>query len=280
MSTMTMQPRRVTHRALPTYASLVRSEWVKFWSLPAMWACLLGIVVIGLGTSLFAGFTVADGLPPADSRFQSTIADLTAGQVTISQILAGIVGVMCIGAEYTSGTIQSTLLASPDRVRPMLAKATVVFGIITATGLITAFTSWATTYGLYDVYDLSVGLGESGVTGALVGSAVYIGLCAVFGLGLGAIVRSTTVGSIAVVFFTVVGPILSGFIPPSPVQQLIRITFIGHAGDSMARVGYDDAPFLSVWGGYISPAGGYVIALAWAVIALVAGILTLRKRDA
>lgn len=57
--------------------------------------------------------------------------------VVLGQIVAGILGVLAVGSEYSSGTIQNTLLAVPSRLRVLAAKAVVVFTAVTATALVT-----------------------------------------------------------------------------------------------------------------------------------------------
>ena len=280
MTTMTAHKRRTTHSAMPRFVDLLRSEWIKLQSLPSTWLSLGGIVAFGLGGALFLALTLESAGVPSEPNIERTLGDTTMSMVIVGQIIAGILGVMCVGAEFSSGTIQSTFLAVPTRLRPLLAKATVLFGVVTATSLVTVFAAWALTTPAYAPHGLEAPLGAHGVLGALAGSAVYLGLCAVFGLGIGAIVRSTTAGAILVFFATLLGPILSSLLPYGLLSRVLRLMLIGNAGDAMSRPTIPGEPFITLWGGHISPGAGALLVTGWALLALVAGAIALLRRDA
>lgn len=209
MTTTTAPDRILGHRsAKPRFVDLLHSEWIKLTSLPAMWLCLLAIFGVGAGGTFFLGATLESSVPPSSFDPRITLGELSLTMVVFGQIIAGILGVMCLGSEYSSGTIQSTLLAVPSRVRSLMAKAVLLFAVTTVTALITVFVGWAATYSFYAKFGLAVTFDMPGVLLALVGAAVYVGFCSIFGLGIGAIVRSTTVGAIVVFIATLLGPSL------------------------------------------------------------------------
>lgn len=265
----------------PRFTDLLRSEWIKLMSLGSMRLALLSIFVIGVAGALFLGLTLeATGVPSTPS-LEITMMDVTMGTVIIGQITAGIIGVVSIGAEYSSGSIQAMLLAEPTRLRALMAKAVLIFTVLFTTGLATVLTAWAATYPLYAQFGLQASLTGYGVVSSIVGTAGYLGLCAVFGLGLGTLLRSSTAGAILVFFATLLGPALSSLLPHgSVVSKVVRLMLIGNAGDSMSRVTLPDAPFLTLWGGYISPAAGWLLAGSWAVLMLGLGAIVLVRRDA
>ena len=154
------------------------------------------------------------------------------------------------------------------------------FAAVTSVALVTVFGAWAATYPLYAPHGLEAPLSGQGVLIALIGSAVYLGLCAVVGVGFGMLVRSTTVGTVLVFTATLLGPILASVLPYSLFSRLARILLLGNAGDAMSRVKPPGGPFLDLWGGHISTAAGWMLVSAWAAGALLAGALALHKRDA
>lgn len=274
-----------THRAdartqRPPFAAVVHSEWIKALSLPSSVLALVGILAVGIGGSLFLGLTLESSGVPSVPSIERTMADVTVPTVVLGQIIAGIFGVMTIGAEYSSGAMQTTLTAVPHRVRMLAAKTLVTFTTVTAVALVTVFGAWAVTNPIYDGFGLGAPLTAPGVLLALVGSAVYLGFCAVFGLGVTALVRSTTTGSIVVFAATLLLPVLSSLLPFGLLSRVIRLGLLGNAGDAMGRVGIEGGPFLDVWSGHMSVGAGWLIAAVWAAGALVIGAVAIRMRDA
>ncbi|MCR2799633.1 MULTISPECIES: ABC transporter permease [unclassified Microbacterium] len=280
MSLTTKAHRADARTQRPPFSATLRSEWIKLTSLPSSFLALGGILAIGLGGSLFLALTLESSGVPSVPSIERTIGEVTIAMVVVGQIIAGILGVMSIGAEYSSGAIQSTLLASPTRLRALWAKAIVAFGVVTVVALVTVFGSWAATYPLYARFGLDAPLGAPGVLPALLGAAAYLGLCAAFGVGLGAVVRSTTAGAIIVFVVTLLGPVLTSVLPYSLFSRVLRVMLLGNAGDAMARVAPEGAPFLDVWGGHISAEAGGLFVCLWVAAALTAGAVALTKRDA
>ncbi|MCR2827106.1 hypothetical protein [Microbacterium sp. zg.Y909] len=280
MSLITKAHRADARTQRPPFSATLRSEWIKLTSLPSSFLALGGILAIGLGGALFLALTLESSGVPSVPSVERTLGDVTVAMVVVGQIIAGIVGVMSIGAEYSSGAIQSTLLASPTRLRALGAKAIVSFAAVTVVSLVTVFGSWAATNPVYAQFGLDVPLSAPGALLSLVGAAAYLGLCAVFGVGLGALLRSTTAGAIIVFVATLLGPVLTSVLPYSLFSRVLRVALLGNAGDAMTRVGIEGAPFLDVWGGHISPGAGWLFVSGWAAAALIAGAVALKKRDA
>lgn len=278
--TLTTNPRRADARTRrPAFRHVLRSERIKLFSLPTSALALIAIFLIGVGGSLFLGVTLQSSGAPSVPSIERTIADVTVPTVVLGQIIAGILGVMLIGTEYASGSVQPTFVAVPDRWRVLLAKALVAFTAVTTTALLTVFAAWAITTPIYAQFALDAPLTAPGVLLALVSSAGYLGLCALFGVGIAALVRSTTAGAIIVFLATLLLPVLTSLLPYGLISRVLRIGQLGNAGDAMSRVGAEGGPFLDLWSGHISVGAGWLIASVWATIALAAGAIALRRRD-
>ncbi|WP_314426430.1 hypothetical protein [uncultured Microbacterium sp.] len=278
--TITTTPRRADARTRrPAFRCVVRSEWIKLLSLPSAALALIAIFLIGVGGSLFLAVTLESSGVPSVPSIERTMADVTVPTVVLGQIIAGILGVMLIGAEYASGSVQSTFVAVPDRGRVLRAKAIVAATAVTAVALLTVFSAWAVTTPIYAQFGLEASLAAPGVVLSLVSSAAYLGLCALFGVGIGALVRSTTAGAIIVFLATLLLPVLTSLLPYGLLSRVLRIGQLGNAGDAMSRVGAEGGPFLDLWAGHISVGAGWAIASIWAVLALAAGAVALRTRD-
>jgi ABC-2 type transport system permease protein len=263
-----------------SFGRILRSEYLKISSLRSTVGLLLAIIVFGLGVSVVLGLTMADaGIPDAPS-VGFMLDEMTVGTVLFGQLLAGVLGVLAISGEYSSGTIQSTLIAAPNRVSVLAAKAVVLFLAATAAALTAVVASWAVTYPMYASFGIEVGLTAPGVALAFLGAAVYVGLAAVLGLGIGTLLRSVAAGVATVLSVILLLPIVLSVLPASDLVRSVHLLSMSKAGDSMASAADAGGGLLDLADGYISPGAGWLVALIWAGVVLVLGAVRLRRRDA
>jgi ABC-2 type transport system permease protein len=262
------------------FAHVVRSELIKLTSLRSTAFFIIAMVGLGLGVSMLYALTAEQGGIPDEPSTRFSLDAITLGTIVFSQIIAGVLGVLTISAEYSSGTIQPTLAAVPQRTPVLIAKALVLFPIMALTALVSLVGSWAVTYPVYAGLGIQTELSAPGFAFALVGGAIYIGLCAVFGLGIGAVLRSAAGGSVVVICTTLLAPILTSVLPTSEAVRTIRLYLLSHAGDSMVHLADPALGFADASQQYLSPIAGWLTAVVWAIVALVGGALALRRRDA
>lgn len=190
-------PRPALAGARITFGRVVRSEWIKLTSLRSTAWSLALIVLIGVGLAAVLAATVdLDGAPADAAVAQDVTLSVTTVGFTLGQLVAAVLGALSLGGEYATGMVRSTFAAVPRRLPVLWAKAVVLFAAVTVTGAVTAFGSWAATYGLLDGKDLASPL-DGDLLLALLGGSAYLGLVAVFALGVAAAVR-TSAGSIAI----------------------------------------------------------------------------------
>lgn len=282
MSALTMQQSEWTasvHQRL-RFSHQLQSEWIKLSSLRASYVAFAAIVIAGLSISLLFAVTLESAGLPQQFSVGLVLDGVTMGTLIFGQVIAGVLGVLAISSEYSSGTIQPTLTAVPTRLSVLGAKALVLFVTVTTTGLVSVFGAWAASYPFFAEFGLQADLSTPGFAMALVGAAFYLGLCAVLGLGIGALLRSAMAGVIAVFCTTLLAPILTSVLPTSAFVQTLRVYLMGHAGDSMARIADAGDPFVDISNQFLSPLGGWMTAIIWAGVALTAGAIALRRRDA
>ncbi len=192
-------PGVVRHYRLPHAA---RMEWIKLRSLRSTaWALLfvvVGMIAIGI-------VTMANTTPPGNAADRATFDptnNVFAG-VALGQLIVGVLGVLSMTGEYSSGTIRATLAAIPNRPMVLAAK-TAVLGLVTlAVGEVVAFvTFFAGRAALTDAVTAPA-LGDPGVLRAVVLSGVYLAQVALMGIGFGAITRHTAgaIGALVGVFY-------------------------------------------------------------------------------
>ena len=246
------------------FPDAARMEWIKLRSLRSTW-WVLALTVAGA-----AGIAVAVGLNTQDAA-----ADLTnnalAG-IALGLLLAGVLGVLAMTGEYSSGTIRATLAAVPNRPLVLAAKAAVFGGLALAAGEAAAFIAFFAGGAALPAEIPAPTLGQPGVLRAVVlGGAGYC-LIGLLGVGLGAVVRHSPaaiallVGGVYVLAQLVAGfaTWMMAWLPIAIVANSLSVT--RPAGDARIR-------FLSPW------AGLAVLGL-YAALALAAGAVVLARRDA
>ncbi len=252
-----------------TMARVVVSEWLKLRSLRSTWltfgATLLTLVGLGL---LICGLTAAHwaDMPPA-SRAHFDPVEASFGGVFFAQLALGVLGVLVVTGEYSTGTIRASLTAVPRRLPVLWAKAG-VFAVVTfgLTGA-GAFAAFLGGQALLGAHGTTVGPPQ---VLRVFGVALYLTVVGLLGIGLGALLRSTA-GGIAVLFgVLLVVPISAGFLP-SDWQRTLAPYLPSNAGAALYKL-HAHPGMLAPWTGFALFAG-----YALAVIALAAVLL--RRRD-
>jgi ABC-2 type transport system permease protein len=270
----------VPDRGGRNFASVVRSEFIKITSLRSTVCLLLAVVVFGLAVSIALGLTLEDaGLPDVGS-VGFMLDQVTIGTVLFGQLIAGVLGVLVITGEYSSGTIQSTLIAVPARMTVLVAKAVVLFVTVTASALVAMFGSWAATYPMFAAFGIEISITAPGVIAALIGGSVYVGLSGVLGLGVGTMLRSVAAGIATVISLILLLPIVLSVLPASSLVRNLHLLTMSKAGDAMSNAPDGGGGFVDLADGYVSSGAGWVIAAVWAAVFIVVGAIQLGRRDA
>lgn len=262
------------------FSGVVRSEFIKITSLRSTVALLVSIIVLGLGVSVALAMTMVDaGVPDAPS-VGFMLDQVTLGTVLFGQLIAAVLGALIICGEYSSGTIQPTLIATPSRLPVLGAKALVLFLMTTAAALIATFGSWAATYPMFAAVDLTVGLTAPGVVMSLVGGSIYVGLSAILGLGIGTLLRSVAASVATAISVMLLLPIVLSVLPASQVVRNLQLLSMSKAGDAMSNPFDNQGVLVDLVDGYVSSGAGWIIAIIWAGLFLALGAVRLRRGDA
>ena len=111
-------------------ARVLRSEWIKLWSLRSTrWSLafgllgmLLGIVVAAFDMGRWSQLTLY-----SQQHFKSVDTALIGWH--LSELAIGVLGVLVITGEYSTGMIRSTFMAVPKRL-PVLWAKLLVFSLV------------------------------------------------------------------------------------------------------------------------------------------------------
>jgi len=261
---------RLERKGKVTQLRVARSELTKIRSLRSTrWSLLVGTVLtIGLPI-LFAAIISNrwSHLSPHERANRHPL-DVALACVNIGQLAIGVLGILVISGEYSTGMIRSTFIAVPKRLPVLWAKAAVyalvAFVLMLPAVVIAFFGSQAI---LRNHHILQISFSHPGVARTVIGGAVYLMLLGVFTLGLGAIVRNTAGGlaTFAAIMFVI--PPLLNILPTSwnnAINPYLPST-AGRAIFSLTHGSYTLAP----WPGFALFAGYTALSLAIAAVLLV-----------
>jgi ABC-2 type transport system permease protein len=234
----------------------MRAELSKLRTLRSTTWTLLATVIGSLAISVLASNnTGAHGkvVPGFDPTNQS-LSGLTLGSLTI-----GILGILAITGEYSSGTIRSTLAATPRRPLFIAAKAAVVGLMALVVGEMLTFACFFLGQGIMAGHAPTASLGQSGVLTALVLSGAFLSLLGLIGLALGVIIRHTAgaIGAFVGIIF-----LLTALLQPlrqhgNPGRYAPEEIF----SNSVAAVVHQPGQ-LGTWAGFLLMVGYCVVAFA------------------
>ncbi|MEU6371808.1 ABC transporter permease [Streptomyces sp. NPDC046909] len=259
-----------------TGVRVLRSEWVKFWSLRSSWITLGVAVFLLVLFGAVAAYTyspdgAAAGGPPGGSASDSDAVSLALTGVSLAQLAIGVLGVLLAAGEYSTGMIRSTLAAVPRRLPVLFSKAAVIGPValvLTTVGALAAFQLGVP--GL-DGESISLSLSDDGVLRSLLGAGVYLGLVAVFGVALGMLLRSSAGAIAALVGILLILPGLASLLPDSWYDTLSPY-FPNNAGSAVYAL-HDSSDSLA-------PGAGLAVFVGWVALTLAAAAFRLRRTDA
>jgi ABC-2 type transport system permease protein len=273
MTTATLAP--VAIRPLKvTQRRVIASEWTKFRSLRStIWTLLVGVVLmIGLGA--IASAVTANQyhtFKAADRASFSAIGVSLAG-INLAQLAIGVLGVLLITGEYSTGMIRSSLTAVPRRLPMLWAKLGVMAGVVFVLSLAASFISFFLGQALLSSHHLNVSIADPGALRSVIGAAGFLTMAGMIGVAIGALLRNTAAGISAFVGAFFVIPPLTMLLPNS-VSNHITPYMPPNAGGSMynGNGGLTDA---------LSPLVGFLVLGAFLVVLVVGAAYRLQRSDA
>jgi len=247
------------------FRHVVRMEWVKLASLRSTWATL------GITIAAAAGIAVLAAAGTSKTPSQGPVNSMMTGMFA-GVLLAGVLGVLAVTSEYTSGTIRATLAAAPRRPLVLAAKAA-VFGIVTLiTGQAAAFLAFFAGRTALGHGIAAPALGQPGVLRTIVLSGASLALIGLLGLGLGAIIRHTAAAVTVLVGIVYAGELFIGQLDRT-IDAYLPAYIVGDTlGGHTCGPGAAACP-LPAW-------AGMSVLAAYAATALLIGGCILAWRDA
>jgi ABC-2 type transport system permease protein len=267
----TTTARRPPADLAPLFAGVLRSEARKLatvrsttWAVVA--AVAFNVIIAALLGALLPGHLSAHQKATIDS------VRVSLGGLHLSQIAIGLLGVLAVTSEYSSGMIRATLAAVPRRRLLLTAKALVLATAAVATGIGSCLAAYLVFQAFLPPGDaMRTTLADPGVLRAVTGAGLYLTVLGLLGFGLGTAFRSSA-GAVAVLFGTLFVPTLLVALLPSSWQDTVGRYLPMNAGDTIYTV-RPESHMLQPW-------TGFGVFCLYAAAALAAGFVLIGRRDA
>jgi ABC-type transport system involved in multi-copper enzyme maturation permease subunit len=258
-----------------TQANVVRSEWTKLITLRSTrWSLLAAVLAQGaLGIIIAAVQMNRWTHLPAHDRLTYDSIDTGVGGYHLAQLAIGVLGVMIISGEYSTGMIRSTFMAVPKRLPVLWAKIAVFSAVTFVLMLVSAFVSFFVVQAIVTQHHVQHSIGDPHALRAVIGTALFLTVLGILATGIGALIRNTAGGIAFFVFLLFVLPGITAILPAS-TSDAINPYLPLNAGFTVATSTFDQGSHhLSYW-------GGFALFCGYAAVAVIAAAIGLKRRDA
>jgi ABC-2 type transport system permease protein len=244
-----------------SFGNVLAMEWIKLRSLRSMtWVLAAGMLATA-ALGLVAGFNTR-------SVTSDPTSNVLAG-VILGQVVMGVLGVLCVTSEYSSGLIRVTLAAVPRRPLVLAAKACTFGALALVASEIATFAAFLGGIALLRSSVPHPALSDPTVLRAVALTGVYLALVALMGVGVGILVRHSAAAVAIVIGGLFVLPLIIG--PLShPTGRFMPELIVGNSLAAVKPVsGFGWSPWLEL-----------AITALYPAVLLTAGCIRLTRTDA
>ena len=206
------------------FREAARMEWIKLRSLRSTRWVLAGGMVATVALGVVAGYNTR-------SVTGDPTSNVLAGAL-VGQVVTGVLGVLAMTSEYSSGLVRVTFAAMPRRTLVLAAKAVVFGTVCLAAGEITVVASFLGGMAALRSSVPHPSLGDPAVLRAVLMTGAYLALTGLAGLGVGAILRHGAAAVCVLVGGLFVLPLITGAASRATGKFMPELI----AGNSLAAV--------------------------------------------
>lgn len=271
-----------------TFWRLLRSEWIKLWTLRSTWWTLGSTVVIMVGFALLMAFIaqfLTDQMSDVEvaPEDQASMGAVFGAPTVISAgyefaaLVVAVLGAMLITGEYSTGMIRSTFAAAPGRLGAFAAKATVLAAVTAVLSAVSLLLGWLVSLPILSSNDMAFDWSDADQLRQLYGVVIYTVLVALFALGIGTLLRHTAGAIFTAVAVFLVIPTVFGIAVAlaSSLEWVLDVNkFLPSVAGSAITPSAAQVPEV------LDPWVGVSVLVGYTVIALTAGALRLKLDDA
>jgi len=249
--------------------NVARGEWTKFWSVRSTKFTLLAAGVVTVVFGMIFSAVAESGEAAGPATLLTDPIDLALAGMALGEMIVGVLGVLIVAGEYSTGLIRTTFAAVGRRTKVLWAKSAVLAASLFAMAAVAVTAAVVLGQAVYAGDLATVPFADA--LDVILGAVVYLTGIGLIGLALGFLLRSTAAGIAVLVGGVFIGPNLLNLLPESITDVFMKY-LPSEAGSAMMTQVSD--PEL------LSRGAGYVVFIAWVIGLLgLAGYLV-RKRDA
>jgi ABC-type transport system involved in multi-copper enzyme maturation permease subunit len=254
------------------FRDVLASEWIKLRSVRSTYWSIIASVILALGLSAAISAGNAHEYATMDLRdrllFDPT--SLSTAGLFFAQLALGVMAILVVSSEYSTGTIRTTFAAVPKRGYTLAGKTLLVGTISGALAIGLAFGGFFICQPIFHHYHLGVSIHAPHVFRAVIGGGLYITVLVLFAMGLAMIIRHTAGAITALVGTVFILPIVTQLLPDTWQRDFSRY-LPANAGSQITSTVHD--PKL------LMPWPGFFVFVGWAILSLAVGWFLVRSRD-
>ncbi len=254
--------------------SVLSSEWTKLTSVRStVWTLVItAIAGVGIGALVTSAQAARFSNRSLAARlaFDPTRSSLSG--MLFAQLAIGVLGVLVVSAEYSTGTIRATFSAVPRRPMVLVAKVLLLAVVAFAVGEIVSFSAFLLGQHILSGKTPTASLSDPTAVRAVVGAGLYLTAIGLLAVGLATIIRHTAAAISAFVGVLFILPIIANVLPSSFANDVGRF-LPAQIGTRMMTVNYHGADSFGPW-------LSFGLLCAYAAVLLIGGCVLLVRRDA
>ncbi|HEY3843942.1 MAG TPA: hypothetical protein VGL48_11885 [Acidimicrobiales bacterium] len=253
---------------------VLSSEWTKLTSVRStVWTLVITAVAgVGIGALVTSAQAARFSTRSLSARlaFDPTRSSLSG--LLFAQLAIGVLGVLVMSAEYSTGTIRASFSAVPRRPMVLVAKVALIAGVAFVVGEIVSFVAFLLGQHILSGKTPTASLSDPTVLRAVVSGGLYLTALGLLALGLATIIRHTAAAISTFVGLLFILPIIADVLPSSFANDVGRL-LPADIGTQMMSANYHGADSFGPW-------LSFTLLCAYAAAALIAGAVLLIRRDA
>jgi ABC-2 type transport system permease protein len=191
----------------------------------------------------------------------------------LAQLAIGVLGVLVIAGEYSTGMIRSTFMAVPRRLPVLWAKLAVFCSVTFVSMLVSSFVSFFVVQVIVKQHDKQQAITDPHALRAVVGAALFLTVLGALAVGIGALVRNTAGGIATFVFLLFVLPGITAILPHSTADAINPYLPL-NAGTAVATSTFE------LGHTHLAPWTGFAVFCGYTAIVIAAAAIGLTRRDA
>jgi ABC-type transport system involved in multi-copper enzyme maturation permease subunit len=252
-----------------TQTRVVLSEWTKLRSLRSSRITLLVALGLTVGLGLLVALVSVTNWTPGTPTVGYRSVERSLGGIYLAQLAFGVLGVMLVTGEYSTGMIRATFAAVPRRLPVLWAKLGVFLAVTLVLGTLACLVAFLGGQAIFASKHVDASLGDPHVARAVLGAGLFLAGIGALGVGLGALLRNTAAAIATLTGLLFVAPVIVSVLPQRAADK-IGPYLPADAGTSIINV-FPDPHRLAPWTGL-----GVLCAYAGVTTAIAAVMLVRR----